>query len=90
MEALDAEGREVGMSTVDHLRMEGREEGRIEDKAKGIQKAAQDTARRMLDLGMEIENIALATALPKEEVERIANETKYSLSSDSKSQDSFL
>ena len=76
MENLNTEGREVAMSTAEQLRMEGEAKGMQKGIQKGREEATYNTARRLLALNMEIEKIALATALPIEEVERIANKAK--------------
>ncbi|HLQ72987.1 MAG TPA: hypothetical protein VK125_02055 [Bacillota bacterium] len=73
---LNAEGREVAMSTAEQLWMEGREEGREKGRVEGREEAAHHTAKRLLALNMDIEKIALATALPIEDVKRIASEIK--------------
>ena len=51
--------------------VKGRAEGRAEGKAEGKNEANEETAKRMLELGLEIEIIEKATGLSKEEILRL-------------------
>ncbi|MBP5573731.1 MAG: hypothetical protein J6X40_06140, partial [Bacteroidales bacterium] len=60
-----AEGKELGLA-------EGKELGLAEGKelglAEGVMKAKRETARKMLDMGIDPETISQATGLSKEEI----------------------
>ena len=61
------EGREAG-------RAEGRTEGRIEGRMEGRMESARTTAAALIALGkLTVAQIAAATQLPTEEVERFAS-----------------
>ena len=61
------EGREAG-------RAEGRTEGRIEGRIEGRMESARTTAAALIALGkLTVAQIAAATQLPTEEVERLAS-----------------
>ena len=54
-----------------NARAEGEAKGRAEGEAKGKNKANKETAKRMLELGADIEFISKATGLSKEEIEEL-------------------
>ena len=61
------EGREAG-------RAEGRTEGRIEGRIEGRMESARTTAAALIALGkLTVAQIAAATQLPTEEVERLTS-----------------
>ena len=70
MEEGRAEGRETGRA---EGLIEGREEGRLEGRMEGRIESARRTAAALLVLGkLTLSQIAEATQLPQEEVERLA------------------
>ena len=59
-----AEGREEG-------RAEGREEGREEGRAEGRAEGIAETARKMKEVGLPIEQISKFTGLSAEEISKL-------------------
>ena len=53
---------------------QGRQEGREEGIEIGLKKGARQTAKNLLDMGLEIDKVAIATGLTKEEVEEIVKQ----------------
>ena len=52
-------------------RIEGKAEGRVEGKAEGRVEEKLATAKRLLSMGLTIQDIAKATALSVEQIEEI-------------------
>lgn len=65
-EKLILEGKAKGLE-------EGRKEGLKEGMEKGMEKGKLEVAKNMLGLGIEMDKIAKATALPKEEIRKLLN-----------------
>ena len=61
------EGRKEGLS-------EGISKGITEGIASGIQKAKVETTKKMLEKGMNIEDISEITGLTKKEIEKVKNQ----------------
>ena len=55
------------IAQLDYAREEGREEGRVE----GREKEKIETAKKMLDLGIEVEMIKKVTSLSIEEIQKL-------------------
>jgi predicted transposase/invertase (TIGR01784 family) len=68
----DIESRERGAE--EKGRVKGRAEGRTEGRAEGQSEAQRDIARNLLKLGMQVENIAQATGLSPDELQRLQAE----------------
>ena len=54
-----------------NAREEGLAEGRAEGRAEGGKEAKMETAKKMLELGAEIEFIEKVTGITKEEIEKL-------------------
>ncbi len=52
-------------------RQEGRQEGRKEGRQEGIQQTQIETARRLLQMGLDIKSIAQATELSIEQINQL-------------------
>jgi hypothetical protein len=52
--------------------MEGREQGREEGISRGVTREKAETARRLLAMGMKLEDIARGTGLPVEKIKPLA------------------
>ena len=79
LEELNEKGRLDAISIRYAAKKEGREEGRAEGRAEGMAegrvqgeaKANKETAKRMLELGADIDFISKATGLSKGEIEKL-------------------
>ena len=63
--SMIADAKEEGM---EEGLVEGRAEGRVEGRAEGKQEEKLETAKKMLELGAEIDFIEKATGLKREEI----------------------
>jgi predicted transposase/invertase (TIGR01784 family) len=68
-----AQARKKGL---EEGRGEGREEGKGKGRGEGREEMAIETAKNLLAMGIEIDKIAKATGLKKEEVEKLASITQ--------------
>ena len=59
------------IAQLDYAREEGREEGRVEGRVEGREKEKIETAKKMLDLGIEVEIIRKVTSLSIEEIQKL-------------------
>ena len=49
----------------------GIEKGREEGREEGLRAKAIETAKKLLDMGMPVENIVIATGLSEDEIEKL-------------------
>lgn len=78
IETTFPEGSEVAMTLAEIFREEGKKEGMIEGIERGIEIGARkqkiEVAKRLIRMGLPIEQIMDATDLPRKEVEKLAEE----------------
>ena len=58
-------------SSLERERMEGRAEGRLEGEKIGIEKGKTEVAKKMLSMGLSVEQISEATGLPLDDVQKL-------------------
>lgn len=78
IETTFPEGSEVAMTLAEIFREEGKREGMIAGIERGIEIGARkreiEVAKRLIRMGLPIEQIMDATDLPRKEVEKLAEE----------------
>jgi predicted transposase/invertase (TIGR01784 family) len=82
IETTYPEGSEVVMTLAEIFRKEGKEEGILKGMEKGMEKGIEvgakqgkiEVAKRLIKMGLSMEQIVDATGLPKKEIEKIAKE----------------
>ena len=57
-------------------RREGKAEGKVEGKAEGIAEEKLATAKRLLSMGLSVQDVAKGTSLSVEQVENLKAEQK--------------
>jgi predicted transposase/invertase (TIGR01784 family) len=72
-ERLPVEGRKEFMSVADQLRKEGLEKGLEKGLEQGKKSEKKETAKRMLHLNMDMEQIIAATGLSENAIKELEN-----------------
>jgi predicted transposase/invertase (TIGR01784 family) len=57
----------------DRLRSEGKEEGKKEGKEEGKKEGKLETARKLIERGVDMDIIVEATGFPKQEIEKLVD-----------------